>query len=104
MVLWVGDSPDPEARAGTQGSDASGDQRLLKALAHPLRAKALPLFAEGMLSPVQAAKQLDVDVSHLAYHIRVLRKLGLIELVETRQRRGALEHFYRATDLDSGEH
>lgn len=84
--------------------NSSGDQRLRKALAHPLRAKVLPLFAEGTVSPVQAAKQLDVDVSHLAYHVRVLRKLGLIELVETKQRRGALEHFYRATDADSGEH
>ncbi len=45
-----------------------------------------------------------MDVSHLAYHIRVLRQLGFIELVETRQRRGALEHFYRATDSNSGEH
>lgn len=86
----------------THDNDASGDQRLLKALAHPLRAKALPLFAEGMVSPIQAARQLDVDVSHLAYHIRVLHQLGFIELVETRQRRGALEHFYRATDRDSG--
>lgn len=84
--------------------EASADQRLVKALAHPLRAKVLPLFVEGTVSPVQAAKQLEVDVSHLAYHIRVLRKLGLIELVETKQRRGALEHFYRATDLDSGGH
>ena len=85
-------------------NDASGDQRLLKALAHPLRAKALPLFAEGTVSPIQVARQLDVDVSHLAYHIRVLRQLGLIELVETRQRRGALEHFYRATDRNSDGH
>ena len=87
----------------TENGKAESDGRLLKALAHPLRAKALPLFAEGAVSPVQVARQLDVDVSHLAYHIRVLRKLGLIELVETRQRRGALEHFYRATDHDSGE-
>lgn len=87
----------------SQDNDASSDQRRLKALAHPLRAKVLPLFAEGTVSPVQAARQLEVDVSHLAYHIRVLRNLGLIELVETKQRRGALEHFYRATDADSGE-
>lgn len=83
--------------------DGDRDQRLLKALAHPLRAKALPLFAEGTVSPIQVARRLDVDVSHLAYHIRVLRRLGFIELVETKQRRGALEHFYRATNLASGE-
>ncbi len=88
----------------TQDGNAKVDQRLLKALAHPLRAKALPLFAEGTVSPIQVARRLDVDVSHLAYHIRVLRQLGFIELVETRQRRGALEHFYRATDTNSGEH
>jgi DNA-binding transcriptional ArsR family regulator len=88
----------------SEDGNANADQRLLKALAHPLRAKALPLFAEGTVSPIQVAKRLDVDVSHLAYHIRVLRQLGFIELVETRQRRGALEHFYRATDLTSGEH
>lgn len=82
----------------TQDGEANGDQRLSRALAHPLRARVLPLFEEGALSPVQAAKRLDVDVSHLAYHVRVLCKLGLIELVETKQRRGALEHFYRATD------
>lgn len=87
----------------THDGDVNGDQRLLKAMAHPLRARALPLFAESTLSPVQVAKRLDVDVSHLAYHIRVLRKLGLIELVETRQRRGALEHFYRATDRSASE-
>ena len=87
----------------TQDGSANGEQRMLKALAHPLRAKALPLFADGAVSPIQVARQLDVDVSHLAYHIRVLRKLGFIELVETRQRRGALEHFYRATDRSASE-
>ena len=86
-----------------ESGDPDGDQRLLRALAHPLRAKALPLFTEGAISPIQVAKLLDVDVSHLAYHIRVLRKLGFIELVETRQRRGALEHFYRAADPSMSE-
>jgi DNA-binding transcriptional ArsR family regulator len=85
-------------------NNASSDQRLLKALSHPLRAKALPLFADGTVSPIQVARQLDVDVSHLAYHIRVLRELGFIELVETKQRRGALEHFYRATNHNSDGH
>jgi DNA-binding transcriptional ArsR family regulator len=82
-------------------SDEQGmpaDPRLEKALAHPLRAKALPLFGERPMSPNEVAKRLDVDVASLAYHVRMLRKLGCIELVETKQRRGAIEHFYRATD------
>lgn len=78
---------------------------LEKALAHPLRARALQRFGEQPTSPAQVASQLGVDVSLLAYHVRVLRELGCIELVGTKQRRGALEHFYRATDpatRDSG--
>ncbi|HEU4599910.1 MAG TPA: hypothetical protein VFS26_09190, partial [Solirubrobacterales bacterium] len=31
------------------------------------------------------------------YHVRVLAELGLIELVDTRQVRGATEHFYRGS-------
>lgn len=77
--------------------------KLEKALAHPLRARALPLFGEQPMSPNQVATQLGVDVSLLAYHVRVLRNLGCIELVATRQRRGALEHFYCATDSAAGE-
>jgi DNA-binding transcriptional ArsR family regulator len=82
----------------TEEGDAQDERRLKEALAHPLRARALALFGTDTVSPNQVAKQLDVDVRNLAYHIRVLRRLGLIELVETKQRRGALEHFYRATD------
>jgi hypothetical protein len=36
-------------------------------------------------------------VGYVAYHVRVLRKLGMIELVGTRQVRGATQHFYRGT-------
>lgn len=73
-------------------------QRLAKAYVHPLRAKALSLIAEGVASPKLIAQKLGVEVSKVAYHVRVLRELGCIELVETRQRRGAIEHLYRVTD------
>lgn len=33
----------------------------------------------------------------VAYHVRVLEKYDCIELVDTKQRRGATEHFYCAT-------
>lgn len=82
----------------SDGGEAPGHGGLERALAHPLRARALKLFGDAPKSPNQVAKELGVDVSSLAYHVRVLRKLGCIELVETRQRRGALEHFYRAVD------
>lgn len=74
------------------------DQRLAKALSHSVRAQALALIVEGVTSPKQIAERLDADLRGVAYHVRVLQRLGCVELVETRQRRGALEHLYKATE------
>jgi hypothetical protein len=43
------------------------------------------------------AQELDQSLNLVAYHVRVLEKYDCIELVDTKQRRGATEHFYRAT-------
>jgi DNA-binding transcriptional ArsR family regulator len=74
------------------------DQRLAKALSHSMRARVLALIAEGKASPRQVAERLGEDVRSVAYHVRVLKGLGCLELVETRQRRGATEHFYKVTE------
>ena len=74
------------------------DQRLAKAMSSPLRARALTLIGEGIASPKAISVELDLDVRSVAYHVRVLRKLGCIELVETQQRRGAIEHIYRVVN------
>ena len=81
------------------------DQRLAKALSSPLRAEALTLIAEGVDSPKLIAEKLDLDLRSVAYHVRVLRDLGCIELVETQPRRGVVEHIYRLTDqaVEKGE-
>lgn len=79
------------------------DQRLAKALSSPLRARALTLIAEGVASPKAIADELGLDVRGVAYHVRVLRKLGCIELAETKQRRGAIEHIYRVVDRTLGK-
>ena len=42
------------------------------------------------------ARELDLPLGRVSYHIRLLADLGAIELVRTEPRRGALEHFYRA--------
>jgi predicted transcriptional regulator len=74
------------------------DPRLVKALSNGVRASALELIAAGARSPKAIATELGLDVRSVAYHVRVLKKLGCIELVETRPRRGAVEHIYRAAD------
>lgn len=74
------------------------DPRLAKALSNGVRARALDLLAERAMSPTAIATELGLDVRGVAYHVRVLKKLGCAELVETRPRRGAVEHVYRAAD------
>jgi DNA-binding transcriptional ArsR family regulator len=68
-----------------------------KAMGHPVRARILRLMREdGELSPVAAFGKIDgASLGTLAYHFRHLRELGLIELSQTVQRRGAVEHRYR---------
>jgi DNA-binding transcriptional ArsR family regulator len=76
------------------------DTGLLKALAHPLRARMLELWVEREeASPVELARELDQPLATVSHHTRVLRDLRCIELVRTVPRRGAVEHFYRAVAL-----
>jgi DNA-binding transcriptional ArsR family regulator len=72
------------------------DARLAKALAHPLRVRLLAALNEEVASPNQLAEHVEQPLQNVSYHVRVLLSLGCIELVRTAQRRGAIEHFYRA--------
>ena len=73
------------------------DQRLVRALAHPLRIKILEILTERVASPNRISDDLDAGLSHVAYHTRTLDKCGCLELVDTAKRRGATEHFYKAS-------
>jgi predicted ArsR family transcriptional regulator len=57
----------------------------------------LIILNEKVASPNMLAQQLGESLNLVAYHVRVLEKYDCIELVDTKQRRGATEHFYRAT-------
>lgn len=74
------------------------DPQLLKAMAHPTRQYILHVLSEGPSSPVRIQRRLgDISLNLVSHHIKVLRELGCIELVDTIPRRGATEHIYRAT-------
>ena len=73
------------------------DQKLVKALAHPLRAEILTILNERMASPNELSKELDEGLSQVSYHVKVLKDFDCIEMVKTEPRRGAVEHYYRAT-------
>lgn len=72
------------------------DQRLVRALAHPLRVQILEILTERIASPNRVAEELEIDITHVAYHTRALDKYGCLQLVDTARRRGATEHFYKA--------
>ncbi len=82
----------------TKGKTKTGvDQRLVKALAHPLRVEILAILNERLASPNELSKELDEGLSQVSYHVKVLKDYECIELVKTEPRRGAVEHYYRAT-------
>jgi hypothetical protein len=71
--------------------------RIAKAMSHPLRIQIFGIIGDEVTSPNRLAEELKVSVNDVAYHVRALLKLDCIELVDTKQVRGATEHFYRAT-------
>jgi DNA-binding transcriptional ArsR family regulator len=73
------------------------EDQVAKAMSSPLRLRMLAALNERVASPKQLADDLGESLPKLCYHVKVLRDLGCIELVDTRRRRGATEHFYRAT-------
>jgi DNA-binding transcriptional ArsR family regulator len=76
------------------------DTRVVKALGHPTRVRILNVLRDRELaSPVELSAELGVALGTVGYHVRRLESLGFIELARRTQRRGAVEHHYRARHL-----
>ncbi len=67
-----------------------------RVVSHPVRCRALTILADREASPVEIGRELGMEASHVAYHVRLLLDEGLIELTEEKPRRGSIEHRYRA--------
>jgi DNA-binding transcriptional ArsR family regulator len=90
----------------TKSQRRKATENRIKAMGHPLRASILRLLVERTASPAEMARELDEELSNVSYHTRQLVEFECAELVSTRPVRGALEHFYRATErhlLDTEE-
>jgi DNA-binding transcriptional ArsR family regulator len=74
------------------------DPRYVKAMSHPLRVRILAMLDERKASPNQLSGWLGASLGTVAYHVRTLEQLGLIELVDETRVRGAVEHHYRARE------
>jgi DNA-binding transcriptional ArsR family regulator len=98
-----GNPGKPNRRKGSvvkqrEAASRSIEQRIVKALGHPLRVRILTVLNDRVASPNELHKQLEEGLSQVSYHIKVLRDFEMIEQVKTEPRRGAVEHFYRATN------
>jgi predicted transcriptional regulator len=74
---------------------------LARANTHPLRVSILEVLSlDGgrILSPKDLSLELQAPLSTVNYHVTELRRSGLVAVVDERQVRGAIEHFYRAVD------
>jgi DNA-binding transcriptional ArsR family regulator len=92
--------PNTAPTSSTNGHRPEGETseaRIAKALAHPLRARILQRLGERVASPGDLAVELDAPLGVVSYHVRMLRDYDCVELVRTEPRRGALQHFYKAT-------
>ncbi len=70
--------------------------RVLRALNHPLRRRILRELGSEPASASTLAKTFDEELGAVSYHLNqvLARECGVIELVETVARRGALEKIY----------
>jgi DNA-binding transcriptional ArsR family regulator len=87
---------DPSTRAA----------RLAKAFSHPLRPRLLFALDQAPASPSQLAARLGERLERVAYHMKRLEALGLIEVVSTYRVRGGVGHVYRTVrpaELDDRE-
>ena len=58
----------------------------------------LTVLNQRVASPSELAGELEEPIGNVSYHMRTLAELGMVELVRTEPRRGAVEHYYRAVE------
>ena len=82
-------------------------QRIAEAFVHPINSASSRSWQGRLLrghprrdlpepgwSPNSLYVAVGEPLGNVSYHVRHLENAGLIELVATKQRRGALEHYY----------
>jgi hypothetical protein len=92
---------DKRAAKAGGGGKRDPERTLLFCLRHPLRRELLRLYVKeaDRLSPKQLSDFTKKNLYLVGYHVRTLAEHGAVELVAEEPRRGAVEHFYRATSL-----
>jgi len=79
-------------------SIASLDQ--MRAIADDLRIRIFDRLTRQPMTVTQLGEALGVAPAKAHYHVRELERVGLVKLVETREKGGILEKYYRAVARD----
>ncbi len=66
----------------------------LRAIADALRMRILDTLQEQPMTVTQLGEMLGMAPAKIHYHVRELEKVGLLKLVETREKGGILEKYY----------
>jgi DNA-binding transcriptional ArsR family regulator len=73
------------------------DELVVFVIQHPIRVDALAILNEREASATEIARQIGEDLKKVGNHVKALANHGCIELVRTEKKRGASEHFYKAS-------
>jgi predicted ArsR family transcriptional regulator len=85
----------PAARPLGAASKSPGE-RVIDALLHPLRIEIQRILIYRVASPKEVATELNTHIGIVSHHFKALEAGGYIRLVETKSRRGAIQHLYKA--------
>jgi ribosomal protein S25 len=84
-------------RSAMDAGRRANEPRRAGPLDEPRRIYAAALADRRAISPSELAPRLDCPVNVAAYHMKVLRDNGILELVELKPVGGAVKHMYRTT-------
>lgn len=95
----VGGGKDPDDEKMGDGCRRAA---LIGALNHSARRRILRLMLDRgqRLSPVEAAREFDMPLGEVSYHVRILHDRHAVKRAGTQQVRGAIQRFYEATIED----
>jgi len=68
----------------------------MRAIADPLRLRIVDALSQRAFTATGLGERLGLPANKAHYHVRELEKVGLVRIVETREKGGILEKYYRA--------
>lgn len=77
-----------------------GTVEQLRAISDMLRLRIIALLEKRAMTATQLGEELGLAAAKVHYHVRELEKVGLLQLVETREKSGILEKYYRSIAHD----